>query len=116
VSWGAGRIDVFVRGTDNGLWHRWYWGGWSGWESFGGTLTWGPAAGSKGSGQLDVITKAGDSALYRKSWTGSSWTGFTAVGGGTWPMGAGVTSQATTSTLDLFATGSDSALWHAVLS
>ena len=23
VSWGPGRIDVFVRGTDNQLWHRW---------------------------------------------------------------------------------------------
>jgi hypothetical protein len=24
VSWGTGRIDVFVRGTDNHMWHRWF--------------------------------------------------------------------------------------------
>ena len=31
ASWGPGRIDVFVRGTDNALYHRWYAGAaWSG--------------------------------------------------------------------------------------
>jgi hypothetical protein len=24
VSWGTGRIDVFVRGTDDTLYHKWY--------------------------------------------------------------------------------------------
>ena len=24
VSWGSGRIDVFARGPDNALWHRWF--------------------------------------------------------------------------------------------
>ena len=24
VSWGPNRIDTFVRGTDNALWHKWY--------------------------------------------------------------------------------------------
>ena len=27
-----GRLDVFVTGTDGQLWHKWYHGGWSGWE------------------------------------------------------------------------------------
>ena len=39
----ARRLDVFARGTDNGLWHTWWnGGGWSGWQSLGGTLTQGP--------------------------------------------------------------------------
>ena len=41
-SWAPGRLDVFVRGTDNVLWHKWFQGGWSGWESLGGILTSGP--------------------------------------------------------------------------
>src|SRR5262249_51837024 len=24
TTWGPGRLDVFVRGTDNRLWHKWY--------------------------------------------------------------------------------------------
>lgn len=24
VSWGPNRIDVFVKGTDNALWHKWW--------------------------------------------------------------------------------------------
>jgi hypothetical protein len=39
VSWGQGRIDVFVRGPSNHLYRRWYANGrWSGWENLGGTL------------------------------------------------------------------------------
>ena len=32
VSWSYGRLDLFGRGTDDALWHRWYDGAWSGWE------------------------------------------------------------------------------------
>ena len=30
-------IDVFVLGSDNGLWRNTYNGGWSGWQAAGGT-------------------------------------------------------------------------------
>ena len=34
------RIDVFARGTDNGLWHRWWDGStWGGWQNLGGVIT-----------------------------------------------------------------------------
>ena len=35
VSWSAGRIDVFARGTDNFVWHAWWTGVWNGWERCG---------------------------------------------------------------------------------
>jgi len=36
-SWAANRLDCFVRGTDNAMWHKWWNGAaWSGWESLGG--------------------------------------------------------------------------------
>jgi len=42
VSWGSGHRDVFWRGTDGQLRHRWYQGGtgWFGPESLGGRLRW----------------------------------------------------------------------------
>jgi hypothetical protein len=29
ASWAAGRLDVFVRGGGNQLWHKWYDGSWN---------------------------------------------------------------------------------------
>ncbi len=40
ASWGERRLDVFVRGGDNALWHKaWDGTGWSQWASLGGFLT-----------------------------------------------------------------------------
>ncbi len=40
-------LDVYARGEDNGLWHRWHEpggpDGWSQWEPLGGDLQGGPA-------------------------------------------------------------------------
>ena len=48
-SWAANRLDVFVRGTDNALWHKWWNGSsWNGWESLGGVITSAPTAASWG--------------------------------------------------------------------
>ncbi len=58
ISWGYARIDVFVRGSDNALWHKYYdvnLGGWSTWYSHGGALTSGPTATTWGWGRLDVF-------------------------------------------------------------
>ncbi|GAG87462.1 unnamed protein product, partial [marine sediment metagenome] len=32
------RLDVFVRGTDNALWYKWWDGAWHGFKSLGGFL------------------------------------------------------------------------------
>jgi peptidoglycan hydrolase-like protein with peptidoglycan-binding domain len=65
-SWSAGRLDCFVRGTDNALWHKWFSGGWSGWESLGGVLTSDPAAVSWGASRIDVFARGTDNALWHK--------------------------------------------------
>src|SRR5581483_7891113 len=65
-SWGSGRLDVFVRGTDNALWHKWYDGSWHDWESLGGVLTSDPSVASWGSGRLDVFVRGLDSVLWHK--------------------------------------------------
>ena len=55
VSWGLDRIDVFARGTDNHLWHRWYQDSWGPWEDLGGSISSPPAVASWAPGRLDVV-------------------------------------------------------------
>ena len=56
VSWDGDRLDLFVVGTDGGLFHRAgsATGPWSGWEALGGMLTASPAALSFSPGTLNV--------------------------------------------------------------
>ncbi|WP_327096087.1 DUF346 domain-containing protein [Nocardia vinacea] len=111
VSWGPGHLDVFARGGDNALWHKWWTGKtWSGWESLGGTITTAPVPVSWGPGHLDVFARGGDNALWHKWWTGKTWSGWESLGGTittapvpvSWGPGH----------LDVFARGGDNALWH----
>src|SRR5262245_13368926 len=66
VSWGPGRIDVFVRGSDNALWHKWFENQWSGWESLGGSITSAPDVASWGAGRLDVFARGSDNSMMHK--------------------------------------------------
>jgi hypothetical protein len=80
-SWGSQRMDVFARGIDNALWHR-YWnnGFWGPWENLGGSLASGPSAVSWGSDRIDVVARAGDDP--------------SSIGGGTARVGRATTSEA----------------------
>jgi hypothetical protein len=58
------RIDVFVRGSDNGLWRLAFDGGaWSKWESFGGVLASDPAV-SVVSQRAWVVARNADNTLH----------------------------------------------------
>lgn len=71
-SWSKSRLDVFARGTDNALWHKWFDGSWHNWESLGGTLTSAPSAVSWSSGRIDVFVRGTGNALWHK-WFDGSW-------------------------------------------
>jgi hypothetical protein len=80
-SWGDNRLDVFVKGTDNALWHKWWDGAsWSDWESLGGVLTSAPGAVSWDFNRIDVFVKGTDNALWHKWWDGASWSGWESLG------------------------------------
>jgi len=67
----SGELDVFVRGTDNAVWHK-FWsasGGWSPWGSLGGTATSRPGAAARPSGELDVVVRGTDNAIWHR-WFG----------------------------------------------
>jgi hypothetical protein len=108
-SWGQGRLDVFVRGADNALHHKWYDGSWSDWESLGGGLTSNPAAASWGQGRLDVFVRGADNALHHK-WYDGGWSGWESLGGGL-TSGPAVASWGQ-GRLDVFVRGADNALHH----
>ncbi|HSX45843.1 MAG TPA: cohesin domain-containing protein [Candidatus Saccharimonadia bacterium] len=109
VSWASGRIDVFVRGSDNMLWHRYFAGSWSNWESLGGVLASNPTVTSWGPGRLDVFAKGNDGQMWHM-WYENGWSRWEALGGAlasapaatTWSPGR----------LDVFVRGTDNQLWH----
>jgi hypothetical protein len=75
ASWGTGRLDVFARGDDNTLWHKYFEGGWSNWHSEGGVrIGSNPAAISWGPNRIDVFARewTGDGLLHAW-WNGSKW-------------------------------------------
>jgi hypothetical protein len=89
-SWGGGRIDVFVVGTDGALLHKaWNGAAWlpspSGYESLGGGIVGQPCAVAWGSNRLDVFVIGTDGALHHKWWDGVAWgpsiSGFEGMGG-----------------------------------
>lgn len=111
-SWGPGRLDVFIRGGDAALWHKWYDRGWSGWESLAGSLRGGPSAVSWAPGRLDVFVRGTDDRLWHR-WYESGWSAWESLGS---PSG-GLASDPDAASwaqgrLDVFARGSDGALWH----
>jgi len=109
VSWGDGRTDVFVRGTDNALWHKWFNGTWSGWESLGGVLSSGPDVSSWAAGRLDIFVRGTDNALWHK-WFNGTWSGWESLGGVLTSDPAAVSWGE--GRIDVLVRGTDNALWH----
>jgi hypothetical protein len=112
TTWGPGRLDVFVRGRDNGLWHKWYGGMWMGWEPLGsppGGLTSAPSAVSWASGRIDVFAAGAGGHLWHK-WYRAGWSGWEPLGGVL--VGAPAVSSWGFGRLDVFARGTDNQLWH----
>ncbi|MEY2447254.1 MAG: hypothetical protein QOH79_730 [Acidimicrobiaceae bacterium] len=111
-SWGGGRMDLFARGTDNALYHRWTGDGtnWANWERLGGVLTSGPTAVSWGPNRIDVFVRGTDNSLWTMFWNGSSWSGFIRLGG-VLTADPDVASWGP-NRLDVFVRGTDNGLWH----
>ena len=109
-SWGPGRLDLFVCGTNKSLWHRWWEKeiGWSAWENLGGVLTSPPSAVSWGKNRIDVVARAQYGETYHWAWNGSSWSSEN-IGGA--PKGAPCVSSRGVGYLSVFERGGDDALW-----
>ena len=114
ISSGPGNLDVFWRGTDNGLWHTWYSGGqWHGPQELApaGSLASDPSPVSSEAGVLDVFWKGTDGNLWHV-WYQNGWHGPQSLGGG--PLGSAPQPVSWGSgQIDVFWKGTNGDLWHA---
>jgi hypothetical protein len=111
-SWGSNRLDVFVRGTNTHLMHRWYNGVWSTWQDLGGVIAAGssPAAVSWGPNRIDTFVRGQDNELWHMYWNGSAWVGFEKLGGVF--TGSPTVCSWGTGRLDVFVRGTNTHLMH----
>jgi M6 family metalloprotease-like protein len=110
-----GRLEVFVRGMDDALWHIWHGGpnhGWSNWESLGGRITTDPAVGRNKDGRLEVFARGGDGALWHiwQTFQAQPWSGWHSLGGQL--LGQPAVGRNADGRLEVFVRGLDRALWH----
>ncbi|WP_142024979.1 S8 family serine peptidase [Blastococcus colisei] len=109
----TGRLEVFARGSDQALWHKWQTapnGNWSGWHSQGGWIDM-LEVGRNADGRMEVFARGSDGAVWNK-WQvapNSGWSGWNSLGG--W-VDKIVVSRNADGRMELFARGSDKALWH----
>ena len=74
VSWGSGRIDLFVTATNGHLGHKWFSNGtWKQWQDLGGAITGTPAVISWGPGKLDVFARSAGARLVRLRFADGAW-------------------------------------------
>ncbi|MFV8752375.1 S8 family serine peptidase [Nannocystaceae bacterium ST9] len=76
-----GRMELFVRGDDNRIWHVYQTapnGDWSGWDNMGGNATSDPAVGINDNGRLEVFFRGPEGALYHnwQMWPNGGWFTF----------------------------------------
>jgi len=110
VSWGSNRLDVFARGSDNALWHKWWdTTGWHGWERLGGYLISGPAASSCAAGHIDVFVLGGDGAAYQMGYSGT-WAPWQRLGG-QWTFDPAAVCPSGATAASLFARGPGGDPW-----
>ncbi|KAL6404090.1 carbohydrate-binding protein [Ilyonectria robusta] len=117
VSWGAGRTDVFVRGTDNAVYHKWQngdgapWGpAETGFENLAGRIYGNVTAVSWGPNRIDIFGLGTDNACWHKSWNGTAWSGWESLGGGI--IGDICAVSWAANRLDLFVRGMDNSVYH----
>lgn len=77
ASWGANRLDVFVRGMNDTLWHKSWASGWSDWENLSGgsEITSSPAAVSWGENRIDIFALGTDRQVWQYVWD-NGWSGW----------------------------------------
>ena len=111
ASWAPNRLDVFAKGGDGSLIHKWWDGAaWWGWESLGGSLSADPGVVSWGRDRLDVFIRGTDNALWHRWFGGGRWSQWESLGG-ILASGPDVSSW-DANRIDIFVKGADGGLWR----
>jgi serine/threonine protein kinase len=104
-----GQMDVFIRGSDGGLWQRHYAGQWGAWGMDVGGLTFDPVVTSWGVGRFDAFARGSDNTLQH-TWYDGQWHPWESLGGVLTSDPAAVAWGP--NRLDIFVRSTDNALWH----
>jgi hypothetical protein len=111
-----GTLEVFIRGTDDQLYHKWETsrgGSWSGWAGLSGALTSTPTAAINITvGTLEVFVRGTGNGVWHM-WQGSpsgNWSGWAGLGGGL--TSGPVVFPNYDGRLEVFARGTDGNLYH----
>jgi len=110
---GAISEDVFVRGTDSGLWSI-HWNGtaFANFVPHGGVLTADPGAIAQTATTTDVFVRGTDNQLWTIESNSGSFGGWAPLGGGL-SSGPGADAWTTTGVhMDVYVRGTDGQLWH----
>jgi hypothetical protein len=110
---GVGRMEVFARGSDGALWHKWQTApnnGWSGWASLGGWIDL-LTVGRNADGRLEIFARGHDGAVWHiwQTAPNNGWSNWSSLGGWIDLLALG---QNADGRLEVFARGSDKAVWH----
>lgn len=84
TTWGNGRLDLFIRGSNGELIHKCTSssGGWgTGWENLGGTFQGTPSAAAWANRRLDIVVRGMNDTLWIRSYDGSKWLPWVDLGG-----------------------------------
>jgi hypothetical protein len=116
VSAYPGRIDLFVLGIDNQIYHGWGDGEtWQGWENMGGPGMHGLAVAARGPQRLDLFTigtdiQGADNHMYHRAMVDAQWGSWENLGGACISAPAAVAGGE--NQLDAFVVGTRSALFQ----
>ncbi len=111
ASWSRNRLDCFVRGTNNRMYHKWWNGSrWNGWENLGGVIVESPTAVSWGPNRIDCFAPGTNNHMYHKWWNGSQWNGWEDLGGVI--IGAPTVASWGHNRLDCFVRGTNNRMYH----
>jgi hypothetical protein len=104
--------DVFVVADDGKTYRAHFYGsGWTSTENLGGEAVSGPGACAYGN-RLDVFVRGPLGNLWQKSFNNNSWSTWTALDGAITFQGDPEAVTWGSGRIDVFAVGSDLAVWH----
>ncbi|HUR99567.1 MAG TPA: hypothetical protein VMZ26_15990 [Pyrinomonadaceae bacterium] len=114
-SWGGKRLDLFVRGTDEYIWHKFRDdnGTWHEWTSLGGMkMTSDPSAATRAKGQMSIFARGENNQIWTTTYTlaNDRWSPWLPIGGV--HAGGPDATRTADNRIDVFSRGADNALWH----
>jgi len=62
-------LDVFARGINNAMYHKWWDGSWHDWENLGGVIVGAPGAVSWGPNRIDCFAAGTNNHMFHKWWS-----------------------------------------------